>query len=111
VIISSRNFPAAIELANEYKAKYLIPENLKGKYFDVLINTTPLGMNNEDLLDFAEGVDFETAIDLPYRAGDTPLGRHCKAAGKKYVSGEEFWTYQSKSQEKFFEAAIQNKEK
>jgi shikimate 5-dehydrogenase/3-dehydroquinate dehydratase len=111
VIICSRNFPAAIELANEYKAQYLIPENLKGKYFDVLINTTPLGMNNEDLLDFAEGVDFDTAIDLPYRAGDTPLGRHCKAAGKKYVSGVEFWTHQSRSQEKFFEVAIQSKEK
>ncbi|MCF7912245.1 MAG: type I 3-dehydroquinate dehydratase [Candidatus Cloacimonetes bacterium] len=111
VTICSRNFPAAIELAKKYKAKYVIAENLRGRHFDILINTTPLGANNEDLLEFAAGVNFDTAIDLPYRTGGTPLGRYCQANGKKYMSGQEFWIYQSKPQENFFLAAIHDKDK
>ncbi len=106
IFISSRNFPEAIRLCSKIKAEYFIPENLKGKYFDLIINTTPLGMNDEDLLDFASGMDFKIAIDLPYRKGMTPLGRFCKETGKQYVSGMEFWQYQTEAQERYFMAAI-----
>ena len=110
VQICSRNFPAALVLAKEYEVEYIIPENLKGRFYNVLINTTPLGMDNEDLLEFAVGVDFDTAIDLPYRDGGTPLSRYCVEKGKSYIGGEEFWKLQSKSQEDFFISAIKSKE-
>jgi len=110
VYICSRNFPAALALAKEFEVEYIIPENLKGKFYNVLINTTPLGMDNEDLLDFAVGVDFDTAIDLPYRDGGTPLGRFCEEKGKSYIGGEVFWKRQSKTQEEFFISAIRSKE-
>ncbi len=106
IFITSRNFPEAIRLCGKKRAEYLVPENLKDKYFDLIINTTPLGMKNEDLLDFAAGIDFEIAIDLPYRKGMTPLGRYCRANGKKYISGEEFWQYQAVIQEHYFLASI-----
>jgi shikimate 5-dehydrogenase len=109
ISISSRNFPRACQLSREYGLQYIIPENLKGKYFDLLINTTPLGMNNENLLDFVPGVEFAAAIDLPYRKGMTPLGRYCMKNGLLYVSGGEFWHYQAIEQEHYFLSVIKRR--
>lgn len=100
--LSARNFPVGIRLCRKYGSRYVIPENLRGRRFDLLINTTPLGMQGEDVLDFAVGMEFSAAIDLPYNHESTPLGIYCHREGKKYYSGAEFWRYQAEGQKQYF---------
>ncbi|MCF7920636.1 MAG: type I 3-dehydroquinate dehydratase [Candidatus Cloacimonetes bacterium] len=100
VDISARNFPRAIDLAKEYKIRYIIPENTTRKHYTLFINATTLGMKSENILDMIGSRKFEAALDLPYNDQETPLEAFCRTKNRKYISGRYFW--QKQSQEKYF---------
>lgn len=100
--ISARNFPTGIRLAKSYGISYIIPENVKLKTFDLVINATPLGMNSESFLETFPLETFTTAIDLPYSDEETPLNEYCRKSDIKYYSGMDFWKRQSQKQQDYF---------
>jgi len=67
-----------------------------------LINTTPLGMYNENVLDTFPINNFNFAIDLPYQKEKTKLIEHCETNKIPYVDGIEFWELQAKQQMEVF---------
>lgn len=68
----------------------------------LIINCTPLGLNNENLKDTFEIPDSDLLIDLPYSEKQTPLVRDYLQQGKMVFDGHTFWQYQSEFQKEMF---------
>ena len=66
--------------------------------FKCLINTTPLGMKGENVLEIFNIKHFDCVIDLPYSTEKTPLIEFCQKNKLPYVDGHEFWSLQAEKQ-------------
>jgi shikimate 5-dehydrogenase len=75
-----------------------------------LINTTPLGMNDENVLDAFPVKVFHMAIDLPYQNKKTKLVEHCEDKNIPIIDGIEFWNLQAQKQLEVFVENISNEE-
>lgn len=75
-------------------------------YFDLVINCSPLGMKGESFSRETGISNFRFVIDLPYSLGEIPLQREVEVGS--YISGREFWVYQSERQLQLFKERIEN---
>jgi len=71
-----------------------------------LINTTPLGMNEEDVLNVFPLIKFSMAIDLPYDKKKTKLVEYCHENNFPVVDGVEFWKLQAEKQLEIIRALV-----
>nr|HPR18735.1 hypothetical protein [Candidatus Cloacimonadota bacterium] len=78
----------------------------KQQSFDLLINCTPVGMNEEDFLTETGIYNFRKVIDLPYCEDDTKLVTYCKEKNLPFIDGKQFWQWQAERQLIEFEKEI-----
>jgi 3-dehydroquinate dehydratase type I len=67
-----------------------------------LINTTPLGLDNENVLTSFHIDKFDFVIDLPYNKEHTPLIKYCIKNRIAYIDGIQFWYWQAEKQLSLF---------
>lgn len=102
VFITSRNEHKGMELATKYSKEFIPINKIDQHAFLILINCTPYGMNNEDVLAELRIKLPEIVIDLPYKEKNTLLIKHCIENEIDYVDGKTFWKWQAESQMKKF---------
>ncbi len=104
IIISGRNKKIGKLLASKYHKKFISLKYAVNLTFDLIINCTPIGMNNEH---FFESTNLQfpmKIIDLPYSDKKTPLIQKCEQERIPFVDGKIFWKWQAEIQlEKFAE--------
>lgn len=98
ICITSRNEQKGKELAAKYSRKFIPINEIDQHDFVILINCTPLGMNNEDVMAKLRIALPEKIIDLPYKEKNTLLIKHCIENEINYVDGKMFWKWQSELQ-------------
>ncbi|NQV18916.1 MAG: type I 3-dehydroquinate dehydratase [Armatimonadetes bacterium] len=102
IIISGRNTKIGKLLSSKYNNKFISLQNAINLTFDLIINCTPIGMNNEH---FFESTNLQfpmKIIDLPYSDKKTPLIQKCEEEKIPFVDGKMFWKWQAEIQlEKF----------
>lgn len=106
VAISSRNKIAGKKIAEKNKIKFIQLELLKNRKFSVIINCTPLGIKNEDIIELFDLALSTKAIDLPYKQKNTLLITRCIENEIDHIDGKKFWILQAKIQQKKFVSAI-----
>ncbi|MCK4654899.1 MAG: type I 3-dehydroquinate dehydratase [Candidatus Cloacimonetes bacterium] len=107
IYLSGRNIVKGKELTSQYSRTFIHEDSINQKGFDVIINCTPIGMNNEDFLKKTKLLLPKKVIDLPYIKKNTLLINYCIENEIEYVDGEKFWKWQAESQIEKFIIAIQ----
>jgi 3-dehydroquinate dehydratase type I len=102
ICITSRKEHKGKELAVKYSREFIPINEIDQHDFVILINCTPLGMNNEDVLTKLRIKLPKKIIDLPYKEKNTLLIKHCIENEINYVDGKMFWKWQAESQLKKF---------
>jgi len=104
-LILNRTIHKARSLAAPYKFAWggLEGQDIEmiGKYGDVIIQTTPAGMEGSEFVDPAERYSFtgkEKVMDLIYRPEMTPFLRRAADAGCKIQNGYDMFVREAKSQ-------------
>jgi len=99
VYILARTAAQAQKLARQAKARTIKRPDLKKLAFDVIINATPVGMNNpkESPL-HAEEINAKYVFDMVYDPVETKLLKLAKAAGAETISGIEMFVHQAARQ-------------
>jgi 3-dehydroquinate dehydratase / shikimate dehydrogenase len=98
VTIACRNAEKGKELAKLTSSVFLPFSKLAGREFDVLINCTPIGMKDEDLVDITGIKSYKKVIDLAYQKNHTRLIDHCLEDDIPFVDGKMFWQWQAETQ-------------
>ena len=100
VFVVNRTHESAVALAKEAKAKALKHEQLARNHFDVLINSTPCGMQgSKQALPIAEDeLNAELVFDMVYNPLETPLLKLAHSRGIAVVSGVEMFVQQGARQ-------------
>ncbi len=99
LIFLNRTHSKALELANEFKGIAVPLSEFGSVEYDVLIQTTPIGMRNAecpinpDLLRPST-----TVIDVLYEPAETLLLRKAKAIGCSVINGEDWFVSQAEAQ-------------
>ncbi len=106
VVISSRNGISGIRIAEKNKREFIKLELLKDKKFNAIINCTPLGIKNEDIIELFDLALPTKVIDLPYKQKNTLLINRCIENEIDYIDGNRFWILQAKIQQHKFVSAI-----
>lgn len=106
ITISARNKDNGIKFAKNHKIEYVLPENLPDRTFDLVMNCTPLGMNEENFFTDTGLHLPKSFIDLPYLKKQTKATEQCALSNIPYVDGKKFWLYQARRQEKIFSTNI-----
>jgi len=102
VFISSRNKKEGERLTLKYSCSYQKAENLAVFTNFVLINCTPIGMNDENVLKELNLRLPRKIIDLPYTNKKTYLVVEAEKNKIPFVSGKMFWEWQSEKQLNLF---------
>jgi 3-dehydroquinate dehydratase / shikimate dehydrogenase len=100
VFILNRSAETAKKLARQAKAKTIRREALAKASFDVIVNTTPVGMRGvkpASLLEPKE-INARLVFDLVYNPIDTPLIRMAREKGLPVVTGVEMFVHQGARQ-------------
>ncbi|RLC46274.1 MAG: hypothetical protein DRI23_12550, partial [Candidatus Cloacimonadota bacterium] len=92
------NFNTEIEFISIEKAQKM--------EFDLLINCTPIGMNEEDFIKETGITNFNKVIDLPYQTESTKLIQYCLNNSIPNIDGKQFWQWQAEKQVEEFEKEI-----
>ena len=108
VYLSSRNENMGRKLSEKFWRNFISQRKPNSKKFDIIINCTPLGMNNEDFLRITNLSLSTKIIDLPYGEEKTPLIKECETQKALFVDGRMFWKWQAEMQLKIFEEEIEN---
>jgi len=106
ISITGRNKLKLQELGDRRKNIEIIDQISPEIYFDLLINTSPIGMKGESFSRETGISKFKYVIDLPYSVSEIPLQKEVEAG--RYFSGKEFWVYQSERQLQLFKERIEN---
>jgi 3-dehydroquinate dehydratase/shikimate dehydrogenase len=99
LIFLNRTHSKALELAKEFNGNAVPLSEFGSVEYDVLIQTTPIGMRNEecpinpDLLRPST-----TVIDVLYEPSETLLLRKSKAIGCRVINGEDWFVAQAEAQ-------------
>ena len=109
VYLTGRNKIKLKELRTKRKKIEIIDQISSELYFDLLINTSSLGMKGESFSRETGISKFKYVIDLPYSLAEIPLQQ--EVGEKRYFSGREFWSYQSERQLQLFKERIENDKK
>jgi 3-dehydroquinate dehydratase/shikimate dehydrogenase len=100
VFIWNRTAETAKKLARQAKAKTIRKEQLAKSSFDVIVNTTPVGMRGvkpASLLEPKE-INARLVFDLVYNPIDTPLIRMAREKGLPVATGVEMFVHQGARQ-------------
>ena len=108
IYISGRNEKAGKKLASKYNSEFIPQIKLSEESFDLIINCTPLGMDNEDFLKRTNLKLPAKFIDLPYTTKKTPLIQKCEEENIPFVNGKMFWKWQAEKQLEKFVNVVQN---
>jgi 3-dehydroquinate dehydratase / shikimate dehydrogenase len=96
VFVCARRELAARELARAVKGEVVAPSSLRKRRFDVIVNTTPVGMYpHEGVSPLAAGeLNCSLVMDLIYRPMQTKLLKTAAARGIATISGVEMFLAQ-----------------
>ncbi len=100
VTVLARRPEAARTLADRFRCRWGALEEFKGSDADVVVHTTPVGME-PDTRSLLAPCDLEqktTVFDLVYTPPETPLIRAAKEAGCETIPGTEMFVYQAAEQ-------------
>lgn len=100
VFIWNRTAETAKKLARQAKAKTIRREQIIKSNFDVIINTTPVGMRGVKPASLLEPKELNTRLvfDLVYNPIDTPLIRMAREKGLPVITGVEMFVHQGARQ-------------
>jgi 3-dehydroquinate dehydratase / shikimate dehydrogenase len=100
VFIWNRTAEAGKKLARQAKAKTIRKELLAKTNFDVIVNTTPVGMRGVKPASLLEAKELNARLvfDLVYNPIDTPLIRMAREKGLPVVTGVEMFVHQGARQ-------------
>ena len=100
VFIWNRTPEAAKKLARQAKAKTIRKEQIAKTNFDVIVNTTPVGMRGVKPASILEPKELNARLvfDLVYNPVDTPLIRMAREKGLPVVTGVEMFVHQGARQ-------------
>ena len=100
VFIWNRTAETAKKLARQAKAKPIRREQIVKSNFDVIINTTPVGMRGVKPASILEPKELNTRLvfDLVYNPIDTPLIRMAREKGLPVITGVEMFVHQGARQ-------------
>jgi 3-dehydroquinate dehydratase/shikimate dehydrogenase len=99
VYILNRSAEAAKKLARQAKARVIKRTDLKKLSFDVIVNSTPVGMGDskESPLNEKE-IQARYVLDMVYDPIETPLLKLAKARGAEAIPGLEMFVHQAARQ-------------
>ena len=100
VFVWNRTAETAKKLARQAKAKTIRREQIAKSNFDVIVNTTPVGMKGVKPGCLLEPKELNTRLvfDLVYNPIDTPLIRMAREKGLPVVTGVEMFVHQGARQ-------------
>src|SRR5271165_844662 len=99
VFITNRTTEKAQSLARQAKAKYLKRSEVAKQSFDVIINATPVGMDNGKQSPLEEKeLNTKYVFDLVYVPAETRLIRMARAKGIQVIPGLEMFVQQGARQ-------------
>ena len=100
VFIWNRTAETSKKLARQARAKTIRREQIVKSNFDVIINTTPVGMRGVKPASILEPKELNTRLvfDLVYNPIDTPLIRMAREKGLPVVTGVEMFVHQGARQ-------------
>jgi len=102
IALTGRNEVAGKRLAKKYKREFVKLQNSDDHKYNLIINCTPIGMNDEDFMTETGIKNFQKVIDLPYREYDTELIKYCKKEAIPFIDGKQFWQWQAAKQQEEF---------
>ena len=95
IIISNRTKKKAKDLKDQFKNIDVVEWGRSPEY-DVIINATSLGLNNESIdLDFSNNLDNKLFYDVIYNPGETNFLKEAKKFGHKAENGKWMFIYQA----------------
>ena len=99
VFILNRSLPSAQKLARQAKAKVIKRTDLKKLSFDVIVNSTPLGMGNTNETPLTEKeIQARYVMDMVYDPIETRLLKLAKERGAEVIPGLEMFVHQAARQ-------------
>ena len=104
VFILNRTPETAAKLAKQSGAKVIKREAVPKTAFDIVINSTPVGMSGNKSAQILTGADFDGVLkpkivfDLVYNPADTPLIRLARQRGFNVITGVEMFVQQGARQ-------------
>jgi 3-dehydroquinate dehydratase / shikimate dehydrogenase len=99
VYITNRTTGPAQKLAHQAHARIAKRQNLKKMSFDVIVNATPLGMQNLRETPLSENeINARFVFDMVYDPLETRLLRMAKARGAEIIPGYEMFVHQAARQ-------------
>lgn len=100
VTIWNRTAESAKKLARQAKAKTIRKEQIAKSSFDVIVNTTPVGMRGVKPLSLLEPKEINARLvfDLVYNPIETPLLHMAREKGLPVVTGVEMFVHQGARQ-------------
>ncbi len=102
ITISSRNEFSGKKLAKENNREFIQLELLKNCRYELIINCTPLGTTNEDIIELFKLKLPGSVIELPYIQKSTLLITRCIENEIDHIDGKKFWSLQAKVQQQKF---------
>ena len=102
ITISARNEISGKKLAEENNRKFKQLELLKDCKYDLIINCTPLGTINEDIINLFKLKLPGRVIELPYKQKSTLLITRCIENEIDHIDGKKFWILQAEVQQQKF---------
>ncbi len=109
ISLAGRNLDRLQELKLKRKNIEFIDQISPDLYFDLLINTSSLGMKGESFSQETGISNFKYVIDLPYSQVEIPL--QLEVEEENYFSGRDFWSDQSERQLQLFKERIEHDKK
>jgi shikimate dehydrogenase len=99
LIFLNRTHSKALELATEFNGTAVQLSEFGSVEYDVLIQTTPIGMRNEECPINPDLVrPSSTVIDVLYEPAETLLLRKAKSIGCRVINGEDWFLSQAEAQ-------------
>jgi 3-dehydroquinate dehydratase/shikimate dehydrogenase len=98
VFIINRTPASGQKLAREAEVQYLKRADLKKYEFDVIINATPLGMEDKTSPLAEKEIKTRYAFDMVYTSQETPFCKAARAAGAEVIPGYEMFVQQGARQ-------------
>lgn len=107
ITIFSRNKISGKKLAKENIREFIQLGLITKRKYDLIINCTPLGTKNEDLIKMFNLELPKKVIELPYFQKNTLLINRCIENEIVHIDGKRFWILQAKIQQQKFIMATQ----
>ncbi len=108
ITISTRNEIFGKKLAKENNREFIQLKLLTNRKYDLIVNCTPIGTKNEDLIKMFNLELPKKVIELPYIQKNTLLINRCIENEIDHIDGKRFWILQAKIQQQKFIMAIHN---